>query len=156
MTDATPPVLGGLLTTALTDPKLKGLVTHVGDEHLHITGIDQSRSWAAGAIARETPLLLVTATGHEAEDLTAELKAILGEEKVAHFPAYETLPHERLSPAADIVGRRSKVLWEMPQVIVAAARALARMSAAPAGFTSIVLPGVQACTSAFRNDGGRP
>ena len=124
MTDATPPVLGGLLTTALTDPKLKGLVTHVGDEHLHITGIDQSRSWAAGAIARETPLLLVTATGHEAEDLTAELKAILGEEKVAHFPAYETLPHERLSPAADIVGRRSKVLWEMPQVIVAAARAV--------------------------------
>ena len=124
MTDATPPVLGGLLTTALTDPKLKGLVTHVGDEHLHITGIDQSRSWAAGALARETPLLLVTATGHEAEDLTAELKAILGEEKVAHFPAYETLPHERLSPAADIVGRRSKVLWEMPQVIVAAARAV--------------------------------
>ena len=124
MTDATPPVLGGLLTTALTDPKLKGLVTHVGDDTLHITGIDQSRSWAAGAIARETPVLLVTATGHEAEDLTAELKAILGEEKVAHFPAYETLPHERLSPAADIVGRRSKVLWEMPQVIVAAARAV--------------------------------
>ncbi len=123
MTDVTPPVLGGLLTTALTDPKLKGLVTHVGNEHLHITGIDQSRSWAAGAIARETPLLLVTATGHEAEDLTAELKAILGEERVAHFPAYETLPHERLSPAADIVGRRSKVLWELPRVIVAAARA---------------------------------
>lgn len=123
MTDVTPPVLGGLLTTALTDPKLKGLVTHVGDEHLHITGIDQTRSWAAGALARETPALLITATGHEAEDLAAELKAILGEEKVAHFPAYETLPHERLSPAADIVGRRAKVLWEMPRVIVAAARA---------------------------------
>ena len=110
MTETTPPVLGGLLTAALTDPKLKGLVTHVGEDSLHVTGIDQVRSWATGAIARETPVLLVTATGHEAEDLAAELKAILGEEKVAQFPAYETLPHERLSPAPDIVGRRSKVL----------------------------------------------
>ena len=124
MTDNTPPVLGGLLTQALTDPKLKGLVTHVGEDSLHITGIDQARSWTAGAIARETPVLLVTATGHEAEDLTAELKAMLGDDKVAQFPAYETLPHERLSPAADIVGRRAKVLWDMPRVIVAAARAV--------------------------------
>ena len=118
MTDNTPPVLGGLLTQALTDPKLKGLVTHVGEDSLHITGIDQARSWTAGAIARETPVLLVTATGHEAEDLTAELKAMLGDDKVAQFPAYETLPHERLSPAADIVGRRAKVLWDMPLSLI--------------------------------------
>ncbi|WP_115684980.1 transcription-repair coupling factor [Corynebacterium senegalense] len=122
MTDTTP-ALGGLLTTALTDPKLKGLVSNVGEEHLHVTGIDQVRSWATAALAREVPVLLVTATGHEAEDLTAELKALLGEGEVAQFPALETLPHERLSPAADVVGKRAKVLWEMPRVIVAAARA---------------------------------
>lgn len=139
MTDTTPPVLGGLLTAALTDPKLKGLVTHVGEDSLHVTGIDQVRSWAAGAIARETPVLLVTATGHEAEDLAAELKAILGEEKVAQFPAYETLPHERLSPAPDIVGRRSKVLWDMPRVIVAAARAVCQPVLPPAEPISIAV-----------------
>ena len=139
MTETTPPVLGGLLTAALTDPKLKGLVTHVGEDSLHVTGIDQVRSWAAGAIARETPVLLVTATGHEAEDLAAELKAILGEEKVAQFPAYETLPHERLSPAPDIVGRRSKVLWDMPRVIVAAARAVCQPVLPPAEPISIAV-----------------
>ncbi|WP_291314895.1 transcription-repair coupling factor [Corynebacterium sp. UBA2622] len=122
MTDLTP-ALGGLLTTALTDPKLKGLVSNVGQEHLHVTGIDQVRSWAAAALSREVPVLLVTATGHEAEDLTAELTALLGEGEVAQFPSVETLPHERLSPAADVVGKRAKVLWDMPRVIVAAARA---------------------------------
>ena len=117
------PALGGLLTMALTDPKLKGLVANIGMDTLHVTGIDQVRAWAAGALAREVPLLVITATGHEAEDLSAELAALLGPDKVAQFPAYETLPHERLSPAPDVVGRRAKVLWEMPQVIVAAARA---------------------------------
>ncbi|WKD57968.1 Transcription-repair-coupling factor [Corynebacterium capitovis DSM 44611] len=119
----TPPVLAGLLTTALTDPKLQGLVSNIGSERLHITGIDQVRSWAVAALSRQVPVLLVTATGHEAEDLTAELKALIGERNVAQLPALETLPHERLSPAADVVGTRAKVLWEMPRVIVAAARA---------------------------------
>ncbi len=119
-----PPALAGLLTVALTDPKLQGLVSHVGEDGLHITSIDQARSWVAGALARQCPVLVVTATGHEAEDLAAELRALLGEDNVGHFPAYETLPHERLSPAADVVGRRAKVLWEQPRVVVAAARAV--------------------------------
>ena len=119
-----PPALAGLLTVALTDLKLQGLVSHVGEDGLHITSIDQARSWVAGALARQCPVLVVTATGHEAEDLAAELRALLGEDNVGHFPAYETLPHERLSPAADVVGRRAKVLWEQPRVVVAAARAV--------------------------------
>ncbi|OIR41523.1 transcription-repair coupling factor [Corynebacterium sp. NML140438] len=130
------PALGGLLTMALTDPKLKGLVGNIGVDSLHVTGIDQVRSWAAGALARQVPVLLVTATSHEAEDLTAELQAMLGKRKVANFPAFETLPHERLSPAPDVVGARAKVLWEMPQVIVASARA----------FCQPVLPAVKPIT----------
>ena len=97
------PALGGLLTMALTDPKLKGLVANIGMDTLHVTGIDQVRAWAAGALAREVPLLVITATGHEAEDLSAELAALLGPDKVAQFPAYETLPHERLSPALSLI-----------------------------------------------------
>ena len=88
-----PAALAGLLTAALTDPKLQGLVSHVGEDGLHITSIDQARSWVAGALARQCPVLVVTATGHEAEDLAAELRALLGEDNVGHFPAYETLPH---------------------------------------------------------------
>ena len=82
-------MLSGLLKTAATDPKLKGLISHVGDPTLSIATIDQARPWAIGALAHHTPLLVVTATGREAEDLTAELKAMWGDQ-VAWFPACPT------------------------------------------------------------------
>ena len=56
------------------------------------------------------PLLVVTATVRAAEDLTAEIAELLGEHAVALFNAWETLPHERLSPSADVVGQRLAVL----------------------------------------------
>ncbi|AWB83724.1 transcription-repair coupling factor [Corynebacterium liangguodongii] len=132
----TAPALGGVLARALTDPKLQGLMNNVGQSRLHITGIDQVRSWATAALSREAPVLLVTATGHEAEDLSAELAALIGPANVAYFPALETLPHERLSPAADVVGARAKVLHELPRVIVTAAR----------GACQPVLPAVEPIT----------
>ena len=55
-------------------------------------------------------VLAVTATGREAEDLTAALRAFLPADAVAEFPSWETLPHERLSPRSDTVGRRLSVL----------------------------------------------
>ncbi|MEE2521667.1 transcription-repair coupling factor [Pseudarthrobacter sp. J75] len=55
-------------------------------------------------------VLAVTATGREAEDLTAALRAYLPAGTVAEFPSWETLPHERLSPRSDTVGRRLAVL----------------------------------------------
>ena len=60
---------------------------------------------AAGA-----PVLAVTATGREAEDLQSALEATLGAGVVGHFPSWETLPHERLSPRSDTVGQRLSVL----------------------------------------------
>src|SRR5688572_12055228 len=52
------------------------------------------------------------------------------------FPAWETLPFERVSPATETMGRRLRVLWRLrcglenravlPQVIVAPVRALAQ------------------------------
>lgn len=116
-------MLAGLLKVAASDPKLKGLISHVGEQQLHITGIDQSRPWAVGALAHHAPVLLVTATGREAEDLTAELRAMMGD-KVAWFPSWETLPHERLSPGVDIIGQRAKVLDHLDElrVVVTAAR----------------------------------
>ena len=56
------------------------------------------------------PVLAVTATGREAEDLHAALAASLGADAVALFPSWETLPHERLSPRSDTVGQRLSVL----------------------------------------------
>ncbi|MCX4747103.1 transcription-repair coupling factor [Kitasatospora sp. NBC_01287] len=69
-----------------------------------------ARSLAAGAGERGRPVLAVTATGREAEDLAASLRSLLPPDAVAEFPAWETLPHERLSPRSDTVGRRLAVL----------------------------------------------
>jgi transcription-repair coupling factor (superfamily II helicase) len=55
-------------------------------------------------------VLAITATGREAEDLTAALTSLLDPGRVALFPAWETLPHERLSPRSDTVGQRLAVL----------------------------------------------
>ena len=57
-----------------------------------------------------TPLLVVTATGREAEQTAAALSCYLPATDVAVFPAWETLPHERLSPRADTVATRLAVL----------------------------------------------
>ncbi|MBC7558162.1 MAG: transcription-repair coupling factor [Dermatophilaceae bacterium] len=56
------------------------------------------------------PILAVTATGREAEDLVEALRCFLPADVVADFPSWETLPHERLSPRSDTVGRRLAVL----------------------------------------------
>src|SRR5690606_36719663 len=56
------------------------------------------------------PLVVVTATGREAEERAEALRGYLPADDVATFPAWETLPHERLSPRADTVARRIAVL----------------------------------------------
>ena len=78
------------------------------------------------------PLLVATSTYREAEQLTDGLASLLGDEQVAYYPAWETLPHERLSPRLDTVGRRLAVLRRLrpspdgprPAVVVAPVRAL--------------------------------
>ena len=62
------------------------------------------------ADASGTPLLVVTATGREAEETALALRSYLPAEDVAVMPAWETLPHERLSPRADTVAQRLSVL----------------------------------------------
>ena len=55
------------------------------------------------------PVVVVTATGREAEDLATALRCYLPTDDVAVLPSWETLPHERLSPRSDTVARRLAV-----------------------------------------------
>ena len=82
-------------------------------------------------------VLAVTATGREADDLVDAVGCLLPPDQVAAFPAWETLPHERLSPRSDTVGRRLSVLRRLAhpddpdgagplQVVVAPVRSLLR------------------------------
>ncbi|MGH3442942.1 MAG: transcription-repair coupling factor [Nitriliruptorales bacterium] len=59
---------------------------------------------------RAPPLLVLVDKMSDAESVADGLGAFLGSERVAVFPAWETLPHERLSPQAATVGRRLAVL----------------------------------------------
>jgi transcription-repair coupling factor (superfamily II helicase) len=65
----------------------------------------------------DRPLLVVVPTEKDAEALCDDLAAYLGEEAVAHFPPWETLPHERLSPQAATVGQRLRVLDRLRRTV---------------------------------------
>jgi transcription-repair coupling factor (superfamily II helicase) len=61
--------------------------------------------------SNKRPLIVVTASSRAAEDLAAELRTL--HENVVEFPAWETLPHERLSPRSDTVAKRIHALYEL-------------------------------------------
>lgn len=103
------------LTDGLRAPLLAGLVRRRAEQN------------ASQAV------LVITATGRESEAVRAALPCVLPEAEIVEFPAWETLPHERLSPSAEIVGKRLTALrrladWDTgdrtkPFVLVASVRA---------------------------------
>ena len=103
--------IAGLIELALRDPSLHEVTRRAAERpaDLDLIGPASARVYAAAAIAQTGPLLVVTATGREADDLTAELRGVFGD-SVALFPSWETLPHERLSPGTDTVGARMLLL----------------------------------------------
>jgi transcription-repair coupling factor (superfamily II helicase) len=54
--------------------------------------------------------LAIVATGRESEALRRSLASYLPDATIIEFPAWETLPHERLSPSAETVGKRISAL----------------------------------------------
>src|SRR6201997_5693549 len=103
--------IAGLVELALTAPTFQQLIERAAARpaELSLVGPATARLFVTSALARLGPLLVVTATGREADDLTAELQSVFGD-AVAVFPSWETLPHERLSPGVDTVGTRLMVL----------------------------------------------
>ncbi|MFF4194574.1 transcription-repair coupling factor [Nonomuraea sp. NPDC001831] len=106
--------LSGLLDVvalgAGADPKLTAALEEGGDVSLIAPSALRPFGVAALAAHDQRTVLAVTATGREAEDLAAALTSLLEPSSVAVFPAWETLPHERLSPRSDTVGQRLAVL----------------------------------------------
>ncbi|TDE02014.1 transcription-repair coupling factor [Jiangella asiatica] len=113
--------LYGLLSALLAgdgDPTLRSAVDDARTgavTSLDLTAPPALRPFVTAALADDAvgagrTVLAVTATGREAEDLAGELRSLLSPESVMEYPAWETLPHERLSPRSDTVGRRLAVL----------------------------------------------
>jgi transcription-repair coupling factor (superfamily II helicase) len=93
---------------------------------------------AALAQASGRPVLLVTPTVRAAEVLIADLESLLGQDAIAYYPAWETLPHERFSPRSDTVGRRLETLRRIagrggatpPRIVVTPVRSMLQPQAA--------------------------
>ncbi|HEY0890631.1 MAG TPA: transcription-repair coupling factor [Nocardioides sp.] len=108
------PSLASLADAVLAEPALAGVLEEARGGRLaalDVTGPEPLRPFLVTGLVRSgRTVLAVTATSREAEDLTAALADLVGGERVAYFPSWETLPHERLSPRSDTVGRRLAVL----------------------------------------------
>ncbi len=82
------------------------------------------------------PVIVAVPTGTMAQEVADDLSAFLGAENVELFPAWETLPFERVSPAVHTMGARMRTMWRLrtdgqqPSVVVAGTRALLQKLAA--------------------------
>ena len=82
-------------------------------------------------LSSRRPVLVITPTGTAAEQLAHDLD-VFSPERVALFPAWETLPFERVSPEVSTMGRRLQLLWQLagepddqsPGVVVAPIKAV--------------------------------
>ena len=99
---------------------MRALVQLVGGESAVASCLHDSKKVIAPAstypfllakVAEESPLLIVTSSSRGAEDLANELREL--HKRVLEFPAWETLPHERLSPRSDTVARRLATLADL-------------------------------------------
>jgi transcription-repair coupling factor (superfamily II helicase) len=119
--------LAGLLSVIADAPQLRRALSEADGAPADFIAPSALRPFLAAALAAPaaiaapgTPagppgqparfVLAVTATAREAEELTGALGSLVPPETVAYFPAWETLPHERLSPRSDTSGRRLAVL----------------------------------------------
>ena len=74
--------------------------------------------------------MVAAPTTGDADRVANDLRAYLGPEAVDTFPAWETLPFERISPSVETMGRRLRTMWRLqsperaPRVLVAPVRAL--------------------------------
>ena len=129
--------LSGLVELVASDPTIARAVSDARlgrPRALDLTAPEALRPVLVAALSAGTgrTALLVTSTYREAEAATSSLQSLLGDEAVAYYPAWETLPHERLSPRSDTVGRRLEVLRRLagndelpaPRVVVAPVRSV--------------------------------
>ena len=124
------PPLASLLPLLRDEPALLGTL---GLRSATFAVPDPARAITIAAIAtlsKRRPLIVAVPTSADAEQLAADLAPFLGAHEVDVFPAWETLPFERVSPSVETMGRRLRTMWHLrdpercPRVVVAPARAL--------------------------------
>jgi transcription-repair coupling factor (superfamily II helicase) len=105
---------------------------------------EPARAFVIAGLAETTqrrPIVVAVPSAADGERLAHDLRAFLGDDAVDTFPAWETLPFERVSPSTETMGRRLRTMWRLkncnatgpdaasqdaagPQVVVATVKAL--------------------------------
>ncbi len=128
----------------------KAIASVLGRRQAGLAVPEPARAVVLAALARQAgrrPLVVAVPTGGEAEMLAADLGLYLGADQVELFPAWETLPFERVSPGVETMGRRLHVLHRLsglgdrPAVVVASGRALVQRLGPGAGTRDPLLIG---------------
>ncbi len=111
----------------------EALTRALGDPSGFIAVPESGRAVSIAALAQlsgRRPLVVACPTGTDAGQLADDLAQYMPDGDVVLFPAWETLPFERVSPSVETMGRRLEVLWRLrdpercPAIIVAGVRAL--------------------------------
>ncbi len=105
-------VLAEFATALLADLALAEALEGVSDTPvLDIIGPAALRPFVTKGLADlGRTILVVTPNARDGETLVAALHSLVDPASVAFYPSWETLPHERLSPRSDTVGKRLAVL----------------------------------------------
>ena len=99
---------------------MRGILAHLAQSQYVTTHLEENATIVAPSPiypflvalqAKKKPILLVTSSSRSAEDLASELKDL--HPNVLEFPAWETLPHEKLSPRSDTVAQRVRTLYSL-------------------------------------------
>jgi transcription-repair coupling factor (superfamily II helicase) len=110
-----------------------GLTRALGDPDARLAVVEVARPISIAALATlssRRPLVVSCPTGTMAGQLADDLAQFLPPGEVVHFPGWETLPFERVSPSVETMGQRLDILWRLrdpercPSIIVAGVRAL--------------------------------
>ncbi len=75
-----------------------------------------ARAYVLAALANagtRAPIVVVTPTATDAEHLWHDLRSFVDASTVELFPAWDTLPFERVSPEVQTMGQRLRVLWRL-------------------------------------------
>ena len=99
-----------------------------------LVAINSIRSFVIAQVSKDQPTLVIAPSTRIAEEISDELRSYIGDH-VIDFPAWETLPHERLSPKSDTVAKRVKALHQINEfkgagVVVTSIRGLLQPIAA--------------------------
>jgi len=95
------------------EARMRGLISVLptAPDASHIVAPQSMYPFLLAARAASHPLLVVTSSSRSSEDLANELRELY--DNVLEFPAWETLPHERLSPRSDTVAKRVQTLYAL-------------------------------------------